>query len=192
MKGTMPFSAWCGLRTDSKTPSRLDCRYLASAIFSPQLEKLSRKSSTVWLGWKLFGSDRTRTEKKRLKFVQDVSTRWNISLDMMERLLVLRPNITAVLRDSSVTKKDDKSLNLSTEQYDLMESLIGILMPLKDATTLLSAEKPVTILYVLHFVLELASVLETKDSDSVTVSTVKAAMLKDLNTRSRLVRRPSR
>ena len=121
--------------------------------------------------------------EKRLKFVQDVSTRWNSSLDMMKRLLVLRPHITAVLRDSSVTKKDDKNLNLSPEQYGLMESLIGILTPFKDATTLLSAEKSVTISYVLHFVLELASVLETKESDSVTVSTLKAAMLKDLNTR---------
>ena len=29
VKGTMLFSAWCALRTDSKTPSRLDCRHLA-------------------------------------------------------------------------------------------------------------------------------------------------------------------
>ena len=75
-----------------------------------------------------------------------------------------------------------RTSELSPEQFGLMESLIGILKPF-NVTTHSSAEKSITISYVLHLVLELASVLEAKDSDSVPVSTVKDGMLKDLNIR---------
>lgn len=131
---------------------------------------------------------KSQAEKKdkQLKFVQNVSTRWNSSLHMMERLLVLRPHITAILKDSNVTKKDDKNLDLDPEQYGLMESLINILKHFDRATTILSAEKTVTISYVLPFALELSSVLETSDSDSVTIANVKSAMLKDLQERFHL------
>ena len=174
----MLFSAWCALRTDrlqNTIKAGLQIPRVSNLLASARKIVTHFKHSVV--GMEAIRKRQDENGEKRLKFVQDVSTRWNSSLEMMKRLLVLRPHITAVLRDSSVTKRNDKNLNLSPEQYGLMESLIGILTPFKDATTLLSAEKSVTISYVLHFVLDLASVLETKESDSVTVATVKAAML---------------
>ena len=82
---------------------------------------------------------------KKLNVVQDVSTRWNSSLYMLRRLLLLRVPITAVMNDSSATKAADQALNLTPSQYHLAEKLVEILEPFESATTLLSAEKIVTL-----------------------------------------------
>ena len=76
-----------------------------------------------------------------------------------------------------MTKKDDKNLNLSLRQHGVMEFLSAILKPLKNAPTLLSEDTTVTAPYVLQFVMELASAFEAKDSDLITVATVKGAIL---------------
>ena len=121
---------------------------------------------------------------KKLKLVQDVATRWNSTMHMLERLVQLRPHISAVLKDAVATPKpDDRKRDLSPEQYGLIESLLEVLRPFERATTILSAEKAATISCVLHFALEIADVLEVVDSDSVTMAQVKGAMLKDLNKR---------
>ena len=64
---------------------------------------------------------------------------------MLQRLLLLRPHVEAVLKDRSVTKKADKDIGLQPEQYGLVESLINVLLQLERATTILSADKSVTI-----------------------------------------------
>ena len=66
---------------------------------------------------------------KKLNVVQDVSTRWNSSLYMLRRLLLLRVPITAVMNDSSATKAADQALNLTPSQYHLAEKLVEILEP---------------------------------------------------------------
>ena len=55
------------------------------------------------------------------KLVQDVATRLNSSLHMLERLLVTRWSIIAVLSDEAVTRRPDHCLDLKTEQWELAE-----------------------------------------------------------------------
>ena len=74
---------------------------------------------------------------------------------MMEHLLKLRPHVTSVLNDPTVSKAKGHHLNARPEQYGLMEALIQLLKNFEIATTVLTAEKSVTISYVLPFALKL-------------------------------------
>ena len=121
---------------------------------------------------------------KRLKFIQEVSTRWNSSLQMLERLIRLRTHTTAVLGDTTVTPKaGDQQLNLSNSQYTLAEALVKLLKPFEVTTTIWSAEKEITISCVIPMVKELARSLEPSDDDTRTISLVKEKMLSDLEER---------
>ena len=83
------------------------------------------------------------------KLVQDVATRWNSSLHMLESLLEARWPITAVLSDEAVTKRSDRYLDLKTEQWELAEEMVKVLQPFAVATTFLSYEENVSLLCVL-------------------------------------------
>ena len=49
--------------------------------------------------------------------------------------------ITAVLSDETVTNRKYRSLDLSTEQWVILEDLLVVLKPLEAATTVFSGEK---------------------------------------------------
>ena len=171
------------------TPHRLQ-NTIKAGLEVPRVSKLlasARKIVTHFkhsvVGMEAIRKRQDAQNEKRLKFIQDVATRWNSSLHMIKRLLLLRPHVTAILKDETVTKAADRQLDLHPEQYGLMESLIEILKRFEAATTILSAEKTVTISCVLHIVVELASILEVNDTDSVTISQVKTVMLRDLQRR---------
>ena len=59
--------------------------------------------------------------------IQDVSTRWNSTYFMIERLLEQRWPLTAVLSDSSATKQSNRYLDPKTEQWDLLDALKSVL-----------------------------------------------------------------
>lgn len=65
---------------------------------------------------------------------------------MFERLLQLRWPISAVLSDRSVTKYSDaKTLDLTNDQWDLIENVLPVLINLKKANTYLCGEKFITL-----------------------------------------------
>jgi len=61
--------------------------------------------------------------------IQDVSTRWNSTFYMIERLVEQRWPITAVLSDNSVTKPSDRYLDLKSEQWEILSALKELLHP---------------------------------------------------------------
>ena len=69
------------------------------------------------------------------QLTQDVTTRWDSTYFLIERLLEKRWPITAVFSDSSVTKSGDHSLDLKTEQWNLLTELKPVLQVLQVATT---------------------------------------------------------
>lgn len=85
-------------------------------------------------------------EQQIYSLIQQVRTRWNSIADMFERILKLRWPISAVLSDRAVTKfSDAKTLDLTNEQWELIENILPTLMHLKKANTLLCGEKFVTL-----------------------------------------------
>ncbi len=95
--------------------------------------------------------------------VQDVTTRWNSSYYMLQRLVQLRLPVTAVLTDASA-KKDEKLLLLKDKEWTLAESLVDVLAPAEAATRFLSGQQYVTSSVVLPLIVGL--LVESKKADS--------------------------
>jgi len=75
-----------------------------------------------------------------LKLKQDVSTRWNSTFLMLERLIKLKEPLTIVM----ITLKEAPS-NLSSEEWNIIEDMIPLLRPFDKLTVELSAEHYPTI-----------------------------------------------
>ena len=82
-------------------------------------------------------------DAKRL--VQSCETRWNSSYYMLLRLCEMRWPISAVLSDDRVTKRGDRHLDLTSEQWELAQELIKVLKPFEVATTFLCEGQSCTI-----------------------------------------------
>ena len=104
---------------------------------------------------------RRRQEQMQLpikKLKQDVATRWNSTLLMLESLINNRWPISAVLSDTNVTNARYRHLDMKPEQWELVENLIKVLQPLQIATTFLSYEACSCVLPVLTQSLEVSEV----------------------------------
>ena len=77
------------------------------------------------------------------KLMQEVTTRWNSSLEMAKRVLEQHPAITAVLLQSK--KKSDRDLLISPDEIAQLEQMVDVLEPFAEATTMLSSEKNVSV-----------------------------------------------
>lgn len=131
-----------------------------------------------------------QTGDKLLKFVQEVPTRWNSALHMLERLIILRCHVSAVLSDRSVTKSSDANLGLTNAQYTLAEQVVTLLKPFEVTTTVWSGEQYATISCVIPMALELLASLTEADSDTVAVNSMKDRMARDLRKRFCLMMQP--
>ena len=58
------------------------------------------------------------------KLKQECVTRWNSTLHMIKTVLANRWPISAVLGDEQVTKREDRNLDLKSDQWDLLKELV--------------------------------------------------------------------
>ncbi|XP_053316233.1 E3 SUMO-protein ligase ZBED1-like [Spea bombifrons] len=79
------------------------------------------------------------------KLLQDVSTRWNSTYYMVDRLIEQRWPVTATLSDPSVTQRGKHYLELKPEQWNLLEELSTALKPFECATVFMSGQEYVTV-----------------------------------------------
>ena len=95
-------------------------------------------------------------------------------------LLDNRWPVTAVISDDKVTKKQYRYLDLSSENWMLLEELIMVLEPLEIATVFLSKEQNVSLSVVFPVIQGLVSRLEVTEEGSQLIRhfkiTVAAAM----------------
>ena len=77
--------------------------------------------------------------------IQDVSTWWNSTFFMMERLLEQWWCIYAVLHDENETEYQYKNLYLNESQWKFAEQLVKVLKPLQVATTALCESEIVSL-----------------------------------------------
>ena len=114
---------------------------------------------------------------KRLQ--QDVATRWNSTLFMLQSLLHSRWPISAVLSDSAKYRY----LDMKPEQWELAEKLIEVLLPLQVATTFLSAEFNVSCSCVIPVLFGLIQSLEVSETDGSVIRQFKIKVVSDIKRR---------
>ena len=76
--------------------------------------------------------------------IQDVSTRWNSTYLMLERLEEQRWALYAVLHDDLVTRQEHRVLDLKADQWELLKQVVPTLKPLQVATTALCLDQNVS------------------------------------------------
>ncbi|RVE46089.1 hypothetical protein evm_009253 [Chilo suppressalis] len=90
-------------------------------------------------------SERLKNMQKKLgepllKLKQDVATRWNSTCDMFERVLKTKNSVM-----STIAIDYPDTINMTSEDIEVLESAIKILSFFKDVTEEMSSEKNVTI-----------------------------------------------
>ena len=100
------------------------------------------------------------------KLVQDVSTRWNSSYDMLTRYLEQQPAITAVLMSPEVRKNEKDISTLSETDISNAEEMVDVLRVMKTVTTILCSEKHPTISLILPLKAIIMKKLSITEDDS--------------------------
>ncbi|KAJ8362488.1 hypothetical protein AAFF_G00372070 [Aldrovandia affinis] len=103
---------------------------------------------------------------------------------MLERLLEQRWPVTAVLSDPSYTGKNERSLDLTTAQWNMAEDISNVLKPMVTLTELLSEEEnaslSVTITMLANFKRRHLAIAE---DDSPTSKSLKAKLVEEIDHR---------
>ena len=110
---------------------------------------------------------------------QDVTTRWNSTHDMIQRLCEQQPAIAAVLH----RRRDLAHLEISSQEWRLLEDVASLLEPFKDSTMYLSAESYPTISVLGPFVAEIKSKIAPTPQDAPVIKQFKLALATDMNKR---------
>ena len=117
------------------------------------------------------------------KLQQHCSTHWNSTLYMIQSLLHNRWPLTAVLADESVTRRQYRYLELSSQHWLILEDIAKVLEHLEVATVFLSAENNVSISAVLPIVHGLVTKLAVEEEESVCVKQFKVQISSALKRR---------
>lgn len=108
----------------------------------------------------------------QLKLKQDVATRWNSSLIMMERLIQVKNPLSAVLVS---LKTAPESLN--SEEWNLMEECVEVLKPAEYMTSELSGSKYPTMSIVIPLVRGLQLSIKNTKCSSATAKQFQTVFL---------------
>ena len=85
------------------------------------------------------------SEHRGKGLIQDVSTRWNSTFYMLERLSLLRWPVVAVLSHQSLTKPQEaRVLDMPVESWKLAEEIVPVLRKVELATVLFSSQSKTT------------------------------------------------
>ena len=117
------------------------------------------------------------------KLQQDCPTRWNSTFYMIKSLLENRWPVTAVLSDETVTKRQHRYLDLSSENWLILEELSKVLEPLEVATVFLSSDNNISLSTVLPVVHGLINQLDSDGDDSLSVKNFKEKVVTGLKQR---------
>lgn len=132
-----------------------------------------------------FNRSRLDNEELRVKqnpshsLIQDVSTRWNSTLDLISRLCEQQAAIAAVLHG----KRDLHHLELSPHEWHILEDLVKLLEPFKNATEIMSGQKYPTFSCLGPILADLHEKILVDPLDSKAMKDAKEAMRTDLSGR---------
>lgn len=92
----------------------------------------------------LLRNKQTILELPQHKLIQDVSTRWNSTYDMLSRFIEQNTAIEAALQNKSLRKNAKDVYTLSKDDIANVDSVLKFVEPMKTVTTLLCSEKTPT------------------------------------------------
>ncbi|KAL0188430.1 hypothetical protein M9458_015529, partial [Cirrhinus mrigala] len=122
------------------------------------------------------------------KLIQDVATRWNSTYEMLNRLVEQRWPVTAVLSDPSITKKGDRTLDLTADQWKLAQGMAEVLGPLITLTELLSQEDNLSLSATLPMIFNLKKRhLSPEEDDSPAIREMKNTLITEIDSRWQLL-----
>ena len=124
-----------------------------------------------------------KLEVKQHKLISDVTTRWNSTYLMLDRLCEQRRVINDVMLDTTFTSKDHAALNLENSEWVLAKELCVVLKDFTDTTAFMSTESHVSLSEVYPIVIGLMNGLKYKSSDHSVIVKVKKAIRSDMNSR---------
>ncbi|XDV26060.1 hypothetical protein PO909_029858 [Leuciscus waleckii] len=123
------------------------------------------------------------------KLIQDVATRWNSTCEMLNRLVEQRWPVTAVLSDPSITKKGDRTLDLTADQWKLAQGTAEVLGPLITLTELLSQEANLSFSATVPMLFNLKKRhLSPEEDDSPAIREMKKTLVTEIESRWQLLR----
>ena len=127
---------------------------------------------------------RINPDKKPVKLMQDVATRWNSSFIMTKRLLELRIPIYGVIMDDKVTKPSDRmDMDISDTMWRIMEDIVPVLEVLADATEILSKEEVPTCGSIYVLLPMLMGRLQVIPEDSSAIKQMKEKIISGMKSR---------
>jgi len=96
-------------------------------------------------------NDRLLEEQKEnpLHLVQEVVTRWNATLNMIERIVKLKLPLNNVLRETDNRQNNHRNLIISEIEENELKDLVDLLTPFNDITKKLSGENYTTASFVI-------------------------------------------
>ncbi|XP_041834229.1 E3 SUMO-protein ligase ZBED1-like [Melanotaenia boesemani] len=131
----------------------------------------------------LASKQKALNQDNRHKLIMDVTTRWNSSLDMVERFLEQQAAVAAALLSADIRRNACEIDTLDSSDIRDAEDVVKFLKPLKTATTVLSDEHNPTVSLILPLKHMIEQTMRQYEDDSVTVTSIKAAILSNLSDR---------
>lgn len=116
------------------------------------------------------------------KLIHDVSTRWNSSLDMLERFWEQQPAVLNALLCRKL-KKGEALVTFTEDDMILIPEIIKLMSPLKVATTLLSEEKNPTLSMISPIQAKLKRHFHPDGNDLLSIFKMKEQFTKDFSGR---------
>ncbi|KAE8279169.1 Zinc finger BED domain-containing protein 4 [Larimichthys crocea] len=117
------------------------------------------------------------------KLIMDVITRWNSSLDMLERYLEQQEAIAASLASPQIKHNARDIDTLDSSHIRVAEDLVKLLKPLKTATTVLCDEKTPTVSLIVPLKSMIQQSMAPNEDDSTAIANTKSAILNNISGR---------
>ena len=118
---------------------------------------------------------------KSKMLIMDCKTRWNSTLDMLERYIELEMAVLAALHSPEIKKKQTDLDNLSPNDIQNICQTISVLQPLKTATTAMCEAGTPTASSVLPLLNSILTAMAAESSDTQLQKDMKKSILKKLS-----------